>query len=140
MSFNLDEYLADLETIVNIDSGSSNIAGIEKVANFFEDKYGEIGFNVERHFVNSDTGCSLVVTNTESSQYDVLLIGHMDTVFSPGTVAERPFSIKGDRAYGPGVIDMKSGLLLIYYILKEIKQKLPDNEPAICAILNGDEE
>jgi len=40
-----------------------------------------------------------------------LLIGHMDTVFDPGTAAERPYRSEGTRAFGPGVTDMKAGLL-----------------------------
>ena len=50
----------------------------------------------------------------------VLLIGHMDTVFDPGTAAERPFRIEDGVAYGPGVTDMKSGLLAGLYALKAI--------------------
>ena len=50
----------------------------------------------------------------------VLLIGHMDTVFDPGTAAERPFRIEDGIAYGPGVTDMKSGLLAGLYALKAI--------------------
>ena len=50
----------------------------------------------------------------------VLLIGHMDTVFDPGTVAERPYRVDDGVAYGPGVTDMKSGLLAGLYALKAI--------------------
>ena len=50
----------------------------------------------------------------------VLLIGHMDTVFDPGTAAERPFRIEDGIAYGPGVTDMKSGLLAGLYALKAL--------------------
>jgi glutamate carboxypeptidase len=49
-----------------------------------------------------------------------ILIGHMDTVFDPGTAAERPFRIDDDVAYGPGVTDMKSGLLAGLYAIKTI--------------------
>ena len=51
----------------------------------------------------------------------VLLIGHMDTVFDPGTVAERPFRIEGNIATGPGVTDMKGGLLTGLYALKALR-------------------
>src|SRR6056297_28565 len=142
MKFDLDEYLSDLETIVNIDSGSNDIKGISRVADFFEEKYKNIDFKVKKHFVgnDSDTGCSLEITNTNLKEYDVLLIGHMDTVFPKGTAAERPFSIKGRRAYGPGVIDMKSGLLLIYYIIKAVESEVTEDPLSICVVLNGDEE
>ena len=50
----------------------------------------------------------------------VLLIGHLDTVFDPGTAAARPFRIEDGIAYGPGVTDMKSGLLAGLYALKAL--------------------
>ena len=50
----------------------------------------------------------------------LLLIGHMDTVFDPGTAAERPFRIEDGTAYGPGVTDMKSGLLTGLYALRAL--------------------
>ena len=46
------------------------------------------------------------ISNTQDDQYDLLLLGHMDTVFEVGTAAQRPFKILGGRAYGPGVTDM----------------------------------
>src|SRR6185437_12305181 len=50
----------------------------------------------------------------------LLLIGHMDTVFDPGTAAERPFAIRDGTATGPGVTDMKSGLLAGLYAIKAL--------------------
>jgi glutamate carboxypeptidase len=71
----------------------------------------------------------------------VLLIGHMDTVFDPGTAAERPFRIEDGVAYGPGVTDMKSGLLAGLYALKAIIDErggLPFER--LVFIANPDEE
>ena len=70
-----------------------------------------------------------------------LLIGHMDTVFDPGTAAERPFRIDDGIAYGPGVTDMKSGLLAGLYALKAIiaeRGGLPFER--LMFIANPDEE
>jgi glutamate carboxypeptidase len=70
-----------------------------------------------------------------------MLIGHMDTVFDPGTVAERPFRIDEGIAYGPGVTDMKSGLLAGLYALKAIIVEL-DGLPfeRLVFVANPDEE
>ena len=46
----------------------------------------------------------------------IYLMGHMDTVFPAGTVARRPFRVEEGRAYGPGVADMKSGLVLNVFV------------------------
>ena len=51
----------------------------------------------------------------------MLLVGHMDTVFDDGTVAERPFSIEGDIARGPGVSDMKAGLLAGFFATRALQ-------------------
>jgi glutamate carboxypeptidase len=71
----------------------------------------------------------------------VLLIGHLDTVFDPGTAAERPFRMDDDTAFGPGVTDMKSGLLAGLYALKAIiagRGGLPFER--LVFIANPDEE
>ncbi|HKL13657.1 MAG TPA: M20/M25/M40 family metallo-hydrolase, partial [Halanaerobiales bacterium] len=139
MNFNLENYLLDLEKIVNIDSGSEYIQGVNQVAQFFKPKLEKLNYQVKTHYTNSDTGVSLEVTN-KKAPYDIMLIGHMDTVFPEETTDKRPFKIENGCAYGPGVIDMKSGLLLIYYLLKELKEAQDIQEPSLCAIFNGDEE
>ena len=75
----------------------------------------------------------------EAERFDVLLVGHLDTVFPPGTVAERPLSEDDARLYGPGVSDMKSGLLNILWAMRALdagdKARL-----AIAVAMNPDEE
>jgi glutamate carboxypeptidase len=68
----------------------------------------------------------------------LLLIGHMDTVFEPGTAAERPFQIEGEMARGPGVADMKGGLLAGLYALSALD--LAGLRPAVTFVANPDEE
>ena len=138
--FNLQNYLKELEYLVNIDSGSRNPRGISKVADFFIKKYLDIGYSVKTHEINEEIGPCLEIENCSSERYDILLLGHMDTVFEIGTAKERPFTIIDNRAYGPGVIDMKSGLLSMYYALKEIYEKELGKNLSIRIILNSDEE
>ena len=135
--FNVTDYLVDLEYLVNIDSGTNYIDGVNKIADFFIDKYTELGWTVKKHDFDSATGPCLEIKNTKKTKNDILLLGHMDTVFPPGTVKERPFKIEGDRAHGPGVIDMKSGLLSIYYAIKSLNT---ETIPSICVALNSHEE
>jgi glutamate carboxypeptidase len=70
----------------------------------------------------------------------VLMVGHTDTVFDPGTVAERPFKIDGDRALGPGVSDMKGGLLLGFFAIESLQAAAFDGFRSITYICNPDEE
>lgn len=137
-NFSIDGFLKELEEIVNIDSGSSTAGGVAKVADKMEEKYKGLGLNVIRHDFSSKAGPCLEVRTYPGEDIDVLLVGHMDTVFPEGTVEDRPFSIKGDSAYGPGVMDMKSGLLSIFYVVKDLLSK--NSKLKICVAMNNDEE
>ena len=68
-----------------------------------------------------------------------MLNAHLDTVFPEGTVAQRPMTIKGDRAYGPGVLDCKAGAMTIVYALKNLPKETLD-KLAILVACNPDEE
>ncbi|WP_432837212.1 M20 family metallopeptidase [Dactylosporangium sp. CA-092794] len=65
----------------------------------------------------------------------VVLIGHYDTVWPRGTLARWPFSVDGDRATGPGVVDMKGGLVVLFHALSA----LPDLD-GVAVVVNADEE
>jgi glutamate carboxypeptidase len=138
----LPEYLVDLERLVNIDCGSYTKRGVdavgEWVANHLRAQGGEI--EVRPH----DTLGGTVIATFDGRQGDgprLLLIGHMDTVFDEGTAAARPFRIVDGRAYGPGVTDMKSGLLAGFYAiaaLRDVLGGLPFER--LVYVANPDEE
>ena len=136
---NLNQYLKELEYLVNIDSGSEDYEGVNKVADFFSEKFNEMGWNVHEYEFGTECGKCVICTNREAEHYDLLMIGHLDTVFPRGTCKERPFRIEGNRAYGPGVCDMKHGSLLMYYLLKELPPEM-NEKLNIVAIFNPDEE
>ncbi|MBQ8807940.1 MAG: M20 family metallopeptidase [Clostridia bacterium] len=135
----LAQYLKELEYLVNIDSGSEDGEGVSKVADFFSEKFNEMGWNVHEYEFGTECGKCVICTNREAEHYDLLMIGHLDTVFPKGTCTERPFRIEGNRAYGPGVCDMKHGSLLMYYLLKELPEEV-NEKLNIVAIFNPDEE
>ena len=143
VKIDLQRYLNELERLVNIDSGSYYPEGTVKVADFFESKYMNIGWSAKKHNFDKSIGPCLEITNLSNERFDVLLLGHMDTVFPVGTAAERPFRIEGDRAYGPGVSDMKSGCLLMYYVFENLQYdegKSIIGNYSFCVALNSDEE
>jgi glutamate carboxypeptidase len=110
----LPAFLADLERLVNIDCGSYSPTGVNEVAAWVAAELERLGATVERRPDPAGRyGDTVVGTfeGTPAAGPRLLLIGHMDTVFSDGTVAQRPFRIDGRIAKGPGVSDMKSGLL-----------------------------
>ena len=117
-------FLADLERLVNVDCGSYTPAGVNDVANWVADDMLSNGGRVERLPDPSGRfGDTVVGTfeGTTGAGPRLLLIGHMDTVFEEGTAAERPFRIEGGKAMGPGVSDMKGGLLLGLRAVKALR-------------------
>jgi glutamate carboxypeptidase len=139
-AFNLATYLEDLRYLVNIDSGSYDSEGVAQVAEFFNRKFSELGWKVKLHHFDSAVGPCVEIVNCDKDQYDVLFMGHMDTVFERGTAKERPFTIKDGKALGPGVNDMKAGLLQIYYALSALQGENTLVDASICIALNCDEE
>ncbi len=110
----LPAFLVDLERLCNIDCGSYTPKGVNEVADWVASDLAALGASVERRpDPNGRFGDTIIGTfeGAPGAGPRVLLIGHMDTVFSEGTVAKRPFRIEDGIAYGPGVSDMKAGLL-----------------------------
>lgn len=139
--FNLDDYLADLKHLVNFDNGSYTPSGTTKVADFFSDKFKSAGWHVERIEVSDKVGPCLKITNCPDDRYELLLLGHMDTVFPEGTAAQRPYKIdESGIVTGVGVSDMKGCILLSYYALLELQAANKLNNTRICFLLNSDEE
>ncbi len=136
--WNIEELLSDLECVVNIDSGSSDIEGITKISDFFKTRYESLGWSVQKVDNKELAGPGLIIKNTKEEAFDVLLVGHMDTVFPKGTAEKRAFRKDKAYAYGPGVADMKAGLVTIYHLVKRLSEE--KQHLAICIALNGDEE
>ena len=135
----LQEYLNDLEYLVNIDSCSDDQEGLNRVADFFAWRFEAICWNVHKIDLAPQSGTLLICTNRQAEHYDVMLVGHLDTVFSRGTCAQRPFRIEGNKAYGPGVGDMKQGCLLMYYLMKHLPAEIHE-KLNIAVVFNPDEE
>jgi glutamate carboxypeptidase len=130
--------LALLETLVNTDSGSYDKAGVDAVG-------GHIRKFLEDHGIASDVtpderfGDAIDATVGHGGNRPILLMGHRDTVFPKGEPARRPFKIDGFRAYGPGVSDMKAGLVMNCFVLAAIK-KFGGTPAPVTALFTGDEE
>lgn len=138
----LPRFLAELEALVNVDCGSYTPAGVDRVADHVETTLAGMGASVERVAHVPESGepqlGDLVVGSFEGDGPRVLLIGHMDTVFDAGTAAARPFRIEGERAYGPGVTDMKAGLLAGLHAVAVLREA--GASPAVTFVANPDEE
>lgn len=128
--------LALLETLVNIDSGSGDTEGLSRVAEVIRCYTENWPWAFEQRTA-SDGSRHYYLRHGQGRR--ILLIAHLDTVFPKGTVAERPFSVVGDLAHGPGVSDCKSGVVTILAALENLKgQEWPGLE--IGCLFNTDEE
>lgn len=145
-----ERYLEDLRTLVNLDCGTYISEGVNRVADFMQERFGSEGWSVERlpHSPTQDAPQlgDVVVAALSGARRPgeggrrVLLVGHMDTVFPEGTAAARPFRTEGGRAYGPGVSDMKGGLLCGLYAVSCLEARGFDDFESITYVCNPDEE
>ena len=128
-----------LETLVNIDSNTYDKAGTDRVGEAIAAFLAEDGIAVERLPVDAFGDVLRATIPARSNGKPVLLMGHRDTVFPTGTVSRRPYTHEGDFAFGPGVADMKGGLVLTCFVLRAMARVGPSPIP-IVALFTGDEE
>jgi glutamate carboxypeptidase len=116
----LPAFMSDLEHLVNIDCGTYTKAGVDEVGAWISDRFRLLGAEVTTR-PNDDLGDTVVAVMHGAGRLDALMVGHMDTVFDAGTASARPFSTRDGICYGPGVDDMKGGLLAGVYALEAIR-------------------
>jgi len=132
--------LALLAEVVNIDSGSYDKAGVDAVGQRFIDFFGQHGLVASRE-PNEHLGDAIHVRldDTRANERPIVLVGHRDTVFPKGEAGRRPFRIEGGRAYGPGVADMKGGLVINAFVLAAFKRFGGAPAP-LAGLITSDEE
>ncbi len=128
-----------LERVVNIDSGSYNKEGVDAVGRAFEEWFEAEGIPTERVPHGEFGDCIRAHVSGGEGNRPVLLMGHRDTVFPDGEAERRPFRIEGDIAYGPGVADMKAGLVMNAFVLAAFKRFGGSPYPLI-GLYTSDEE
>ncbi|EDY83847.1 Peptidase family M20/M25/M40 [Verrucomicrobiia bacterium DG1235] len=123
MDFNLETYEDELRFLVNIDSGSRCLEGVDQVTTWFGKRFEALGWSVEYiEPLPGEFGKSAFVHNGNPEAFDILILCHTDTVFPDGTAAARPFSKTDERYTGPGVADMKAGCLMALHSLEQLHQ------------------
>ncbi len=140
------DYMADLERLVNIDCGTYTKDGVDKVGRWVAAQLRELGAEVTI-LAHETYGDTIVGVLEGKGGGRAVLVGHLDTVFEAGTAAERPFVVDNGRACGPGVDDMKGGLLTGLYALRVLRSTRGGGEPSdwlpferLTFVANPDEE
>ena len=132
----LETFLSRLEHYVNMDTPSGSKEALDIQSAQLREEFLTAGAEVITH---ERPGGNLLECRIGKGSKQILLLGHMDTVFPTGTVAKHPYTQKGNILQGPGVLDMKSGVLMILEIMRHFSGKLPADW-SIVALLNCDEE
>jgi glutamate carboxypeptidase len=130
--------LALLEALVNTDSGSYDKAGVDCVGDRIAAFFASEGIAGE-HFPQEAAGDVHRFRVPGPGNAPIVLMGHMDTVFPQGEATRRPFTIRDGKAYGPGVCDMKAGLVINAYVMAAFK-RFGGNHATLTGLFTSDEE
>ena len=133
------ELLSRLQLLVNIDSGTGQSEGVEQIMQYLLAWVSDLGFTVSMH-PTEQYGPNLVASRRGKGHVRLLVVGHVDTVYARGAAITRPFQIRDGLASGPGIIDMKSGLLMGIYAVKALIDTNFEEYGEITFLFNNDEE
>ena len=139
-----------LRELVNIESGSRDREGLDRIADVVAARLAALGGRVEFVEPGADTvkmfdtperiGKAVVARFEGTGRRNIMLLAHMDTVYARGTLAKRPFRVEGDKAYGPGIADDKGGVAVVLHTLAILKALGFRDYRMLTVIVNGDEE
>ena len=133
------ELLALLQRMVEIESPSDNKPAVDNMGQFLARQFQSQGGKVTTH-TTSDYGNHLQIDfSGASSQKPVMLLGHFDTVWPLGTLANMPFRVQDGRAFGPGILDMKAGIAMMIFALRALREAGTSHRP-VTIFLDTDEE
>jgi glutamate carboxypeptidase len=134
-----DDMISLLADLVGIDSGTPNVEGVRAVGVRIEDFFRRSSFTPAM-ISRFPGGRGLrVEAPGVSSGRSMLLMGHLDTVFPAGEAARRPFEVVDGRANGPGVADMKAGLVMNSFVLAAFRA-CGGNARPLVGLYTEDEE
>jgi glutamate carboxypeptidase len=135
------EMVSLLEQLVNTDSGSADKPGVDAAGAVLLQFFSKVGIQTDmvRDEARGDAIVATVQSRTASNVQPIVLMGHRDTVFEKGEAARRPFHIRDGRAFGPGVNDMKSGVVINAFVLAAF-QELGGLPTPLTGLFTGDEE
>jgi glutamate carboxypeptidase len=132
------DMLALIERLVNIDSGSFYKEGIDACGRIIAEELAALGFSIQT-IQEKERGDHIRADRSGKGSKRLLILAHLDTVCPSGTAAKRPFRVADGLAYGPGVGDIKSGIVQTLYALKVLREMGVDTPP-VSVFLTGDEE
>ncbi|KMW22327.1 M20/M25/M40 family metallo-hydrolase [Enterocloster citroniae] len=136
-----DEMVKKWKTLVNMEGHYDEKENVERAAGWLKNEFEQEGFQCRIHEVMKERAGILVgVLGSDRPGKPVIFSGHIDTVHHSGSFGkENPFEIRDGKAYGPGVLDMKGGIIISLYVVKALNH-LGYNEHPIKILYAGEEE
>ena len=130
-----------LRELVEHESGTYDKADVDRLGHFLRERLDTLGFQTEQ-LAQERLGDHIVGRRPSRNGKQIVLVGHFDTVFSHGTLAERPWRVENGRAYGPGVYDMKGGIAIMLTALDVLRASGSAfwSETGVTVFFNSDEE
>jgi glutamate carboxypeptidase len=123
-----------LRTVVDFESPSDDKAACDALARHLGERFSAAGGEVRFH-ASETRGDHIAATFHSGRGKPALVLCHYDTVWPRGTLARRPFTVEDDKAYGPGVFDMKASLVMVEEIIGTAKPRRP-----VVVLVTSDEE
>jgi glutamate carboxypeptidase len=136
-----DRIVQTIRELVEIESPSDNKPAVDRIAAFLAQKFQALGGCTQLHRSN-DFGDTLQIdfSSHSSNRKPVLLLGHYDTVYPLGTLANMPCKIENGCLLGPGVLDMKSGIALMLHAIEALQAWHGGLPRPVTVFLVSDEE
>ena len=135
-----DASVSLLERVVNINSGTENLAGVRSVGAVFRAEFDALGFKTQWIDGAAWQRAGHLVADHPAAGPRILLIGHLDTVFAPDSPFQRFERVDARMVRGPGIIDMKGGDVIIVSALKALDAAGLLKTMNVIVVLTGDEE
>lgn len=139
-----------MEKLVSIESGSGDREGLDQIAELIAAELTALGGEVELLEAGDDVyrmfdtperiGRMVHARFTGTGDKKIMLMAHMDTVYIRGMIADQPFRIDGNRAYGLGISDDKQGVAVIIHTVAMLRELGFDDYGTLTVLINGDEE
>ena len=135
------ELIATLKSLVMIETGSADAAGLAQMASLLDTRLKALGFKTERRKASAGVSADIVIgTLNGSGTKKIMLQAHMDTVYQAGILQTQPYKLDGNRLYGPGIADDKGGLAVILHALKILADTGWKDYATLTVLVNPDEE
>ena len=129
--------ISDLREWVEIESPTSDKASVDRFGKVVAERFAAIGMSIE--WTEGETHGNHLIGRWGNSENQLLLVGHMDTVWELGTLQRLPCEIDNEIGRGPGIFDMKAGLLITLYALSLMREQGLHQYP-ITVLATSDEE